>query len=356
MEQSKELKLANVAYWMIVVAGTIGTLMYFQNFLKVFSIAILIWYVVKKLRDLVSKIKIGKYQLPKWLVTSISTATVFLLIYSIGKIISTNIQHLTNNIPMYSDNISRALLNVGDLIGIDNLDETYMALISEYKSSIMGYAGSFAGIIGQFIIILIYVVFLLLEETLFQKKIQKVLKTTVAGSNIYGTVEAVTNLFDDYISVKIFTSFLTGLISYFALLIIGIELPALWAFLIFLFNFIPSVGSVVATVFPALFGLIQYGETSVALTVLIAVGSIQVLVGNVLDPRLMGSRLNISPLVVLLSLTLWGFMWGVVGMILSVPITATLIIIFGQFENTRPLAILLSKNGEIHFGKEEKKD
>lgn len=356
MQDAKELKLANVAYWIIIATGTIAALMYFQNFLKVFSISILIWYIIKKLRDLVSKIKIGKFSLPKWLVTIISTVVVFLAIYSIASIISANFQSLARNFPTYSENISKALVGLENLLGIKELDESFIALIGEYKTSIVVYAGSFATVIGQFLIILIYVVFLLLEESLFQQKIEKVLQTTKAGINIHGTLSAVTDLFDDYLSVKIFTSFLTGLLSYFALLIIGIELPALWAFIIFLFNFIPSIGSIVATLFPALFGLIQYGEISVGLTVLVAVGVIQVLVGNVLDPRLMGDRLNISPLVVLLGLTLWGFMWGVVGMILSVPITATLIIIFGQFENTRPLAILLSKNGEIHFGKGKKSD
>lgn len=353
MQDSKELKLANVAYWMILVAGTVAVLMYFQNFLKVFSISILIWYIIKKLRDLVSKIKIANFRLPKWLVTVISTVVVFLAIYTITKIISANFQSLASNLPAYSDNITKALVGLEELFGIKDLDESFVALIGEYKTSIVLYAGSFATLVGQFLIILIYVIFLLLEENLFQQKIQKVLKTTKAGINIYGTISAVTDLFDDYLSVKIFTSFLTGLLSYFALLIIGVELPALWAFIIFLFNFIPSIGSVVATLFPALFGMVQYGDTGIGLTVLIAVGGIQVLIGNFLDPRLMGDRLNISPLVVLLGLTLWGFMWGVVGMILSVPITATLIIVFGQFDNTRPLAILLSKNGEIHFKKEQ---
>lgn len=353
MQDIKELKLANVAYWMIVMGGTIAVLMYFQNFLKVFCISVLIWYIIKKLRDLVGKIQLGRFKMPKWLVTVISTAVVFLVMYSIARIISANFQSLASNFPTYSDNITQALVGLESIIGVKNLDESFLELIGEYKASIVVYAGSFATLIGQFLIILIYVVFLLLEETLFQDKIEKVLKTTKAGTNIYSTLDAVTVLFDGYLSVKIFTSFLTGVLSYFALLIIGIELPALWAFIIFLFNFIPSIGSIVATVFPALFGMVQFGEYAVAIKVLAAVGSIQMLVGNFLDPRLMGDRLNISPLVVLLGLTLWGYLWGVVGMILSVPITATMIIIFGQFENTRPLAILLSKNGEIHFGKEK---
>lgn len=355
MHDLKELKLANVAYWMIVMGGTIAVLMYFQNFLKVFCISILIWYIIKKLRDLVSNLRIGKIKMPQWLGTVISTAVVFLAIYSITQIIAANFQSLASDFPTYSNNITRALVGLENILGIKDLDESFLELIDEYKSSIVIYAGSFATLVGQFLIILIYVVFLLLEETLFQEKIEKVLKTTEAGTNIYSTLNAVTVLFDGYLSVKIFTSFLTGVLSYFALLIIGIDLPALWAFIIFLFNFIPSIGSIVATLFPTLFGLVQYGESTVALTVLIAVGAIQLLVGNFLDPRLMGDRLNISPLVVLLGLTLWGFLWGVVGMILSVPITATLIIIFGQFENTRPLAILLSKNGEIHFGELKEK-
>ena len=120
-----------------------------------------------------------------------------------------------------------------------------------------------------------------------------------------------------------------------------------WAFLIFLLNFIPTIGSLIATIFPAAYSLLQFGEFSPALLVLVIVGTIQLVVGNIVEPRVMGSSMNISPLVTILALTFWGMIWGITGMILSIPIMVVLVIIFSQFESTRPIAILLSEKGEI---------
>jgi len=112
---------------------------------------------------------------------------------------------------------------------------------------------------------------------------------------------------NNYVTVKFFTRFATGLLSYVALLIIGVDLAALWAFLIFLLNFIPSVGSIVATLFPSLFAVVRFGYPGAGLTALITVGVIQLFIGNFVEPRIMGDRLNISPLVVILGLTFWVF-------------------------------------------------
>jgi predicted PurR-regulated permease PerM len=142
-------------------------------------------------------------------------------------------------------------------------------------------------------------------------------------------------------------SFITGLASYLILWIIGIDFAFFWAFLIFLLNYIPTVGSLIGTVFPALIALLQFDSMRPAVLVLVLVGIVQVLVGNLLEPKLMGNSLNVSPLVVLLSLTLWGSLWGVVGMILSVPITVMMVIVFAQFESTKSVAILLSEKGNV---------
>ena len=140
---------------------------------------------------------------------------------------------------------------------------------------------------------------------------------------------------------------MTGVLSFFVLLLIGVDAPLFWAFLIFILNFIPTIGSLIATAFPAVFSMLQFGEFTPALMVLAFVGAIQIIVGNLIEPRLMGSSLNISPLVVFLTLALWGLIWGVTGMLLSVPITVILIIILSEFEGTRSLAIMLSQKGNI---------
>lgn len=131
------------------------------------------------------------------------------------------------------------------------------------------------------------------------------------------------------------------------MLIIGVDFAFFWAFLIFILNYIPTVGSLIATIFPAMIALVQFNSFSPFVLVLVLIGSIQLLVGNVLEPKIMGSSLNISSLVVLLSLAFWGSIWGVVGMILSVPITVMMIIVMSHFPGTKNIAIMLSANGKI---------
>ena len=151
-----------------------------------------------------------------------------------------------------------------------------------------------------------------------------------------------------YLALKTIISFLTGFLSYFALIFIGIDAPLFWAFLIFLMNYIPTVGSLIATVFPAVFAMLQFGELMPGVWVLIIVGVIQLIVGNFIDPKVTGNTLNVSPLVVIVGLAFWGAIWGIIGMILSVPITVMLIVIFSEFKSTQAIAILLTKNGNIY--------
>ncbi len=161
-------------------------------------------------------------------------------------------------------------------------------------------------------------------------------------------VKKIDHSIGNYIALKTVTSLLTGFMSYFALLFIGIDAPFFWAFLIFILNFIPTIGSLIATVFPAIFAILQFGEFTQGFLVLAVVGVIQLVVGNFIEPKLMGNTLNISPLVVFLTLAVWGVMWGITGMLLSVPITVILIIIMSEFPETRPIAILLSQRGELN--------
>lgn len=142
-------------------------------------------------------------------------------------------------------------------------------------------------------------------------------------------------------------SLITGTLSFIALTILGIDFAFFWAFIIFLLNYIPTIGSLIATLFPAMAAILQMGELTPFLWVLLSVGSIQVIMGNVVEPKLMGSNLNISVLVVVLALIFWGSIWGIIGMILCIPITVIMIKVFSLFDKTRSIAILLSGNGEI---------
>jgi predicted PurR-regulated permease PerM len=188
---------------------------------------------------------------------------------------------------------------------------------------------------------------LLLEEHTFPKKLKAMYPELGPHEKMRTLVSKIDKSVSNYIALKTMASFLTGFLSYFALLFIGVDTPFFWAFLIFILNFIPTIGSLVATLFPAVFALLQFGEFTPAILVLAIVGAIQVVVGNFIEPRAMGKTMNISPLVVILTLMLWGMMWGIPGMLLSVPITVILIIIMSEFDATRPIAILLSRDGKL---------
>ena len=145
-----------------------------------------------------------------------------------------------------------------------------------------------------------------------------------------------------YLGLKILLSLLTGLLVAIALKGFAVPFALLWGVLTFLLNFIPNIGSVIATLPPVAIALFHSGSPARTLLVAAVLVLIQMVVGNFLEPRMMGKGLNLSPLVVLLALLFWGWMWGIVGMLIAVPLTAAIKIACEQLDSTRPVAILMS--------------
>jgi predicted PurR-regulated permease PerM len=131
---------------------------------------------------------------------------------------------------------------------------------------------------------------------------------------------------------------------------VGVDFASFWAVLIFLLNFIPTIGSIIATAFPSVLTLIQFDTLGPFIITVSILTTIQFCIGSLVEPKLMGNRLNLSPIVILLSLGLWGSIWGIPGMFLCVPITVIMMIVCSYFPNTRPAAVLLSGNGRVGSG------
>lgn len=148
-----------------------------------------------------------------------------------------------------------------------------------------------------------------------------------------------------YILVKVATSALTGVLVAVILTILGLDLAVVFGVLAFLLNFIPSVGSIVATVLPLPVALVQYDTTMMVLLVLVIPGAVQLTIGNVVEPKIMGSALSLHPITILLALIFWGILWGVAGMLLAAPITAVLKIVLDRVPGAQPIARLLE--GEL---------
>src|SRR3954447_3991712 len=150
-----------------------------------------------------------------------------------------------------------------------------------------------------------------------------------------------------YVRIKTTLATATSALAYLVMAWVGVDFAGFWAVMVFFFYYIPTVGSILAIAAPALLTLVQFDHLTPFLIVLLVIGTIQIVTANVIEPAVMGRSLNLSPLVVIVSLMVWGTIWGVVGMFLCVPIMVVLLIVLAHFETTRPVAILLSADGRI---------
>lgn len=346
------MKLTNVASFFIIAIAIIATLIYGQSLLVPFILAVLLWFIMRKLKMLLDKIEFVRERFPSWLKTVISGLVIWAVVNVAANILAVNINNLAQSYPNYQSNIDLIINQLNKVLNID-LIEMIKVQSADFNigAVLTPLLNSLSGIIGNLFMIIIYALFILSEESNFKAKLEILLKDKNRYAQFDEIMTKIEQSVTSYLGLKTFTSLLTGGLSYIALLLIGIDSPAFWAFLIFLLNFIPTVGSLAATALPVLFCLLQFGGFREAIIVLAIVGTIQILVGNLLEPRLMGSSMNISPLVAILSLSVWGVLWGITGMILSVPITVIMVIIFAQFESTRPVAIMLSEKGRIDGGR-----
>ena len=159
-----------------------------------------------------------------------------------------------------------------------------------------------------------------------------------------------------YVRIKTTLATLTSALAYAVMAWVGVDFAGFWAVMVFFFYYIPTIGSILAIVAPALLTLVQFDHLTPFLIVLLVIGTIQIVMANVIEPAIMGRSLNLSPLVVIVSLMVWGTIWGVVGMFLCMPIMVVLMIVFAHFETTRPVAVLLSADGRIPELEEPKLD
>ena len=339
--------LTRIALALFVIIATVIILSYTKAIMIPFVLAVIVWYIIRLVQIRFKRFTFKGKMLPTWLHGTMAFATISLVLFLFTSLLLSNIRGITEVLPQYEQNLSLMRADMEQLTGFDLGVQFDKALRGMDLGKILTLVlNSLTVLIGNGSLVLIYVAFIMLEERHAREK----LLAMYNGEGIERTREMLQRVDDSlshYVTLKTAISLLTGVLSYVALLIIGVDFAFFWAVLIFLLNYIPTVGSLIATLFPALIAGVQFGSVVPAFWVLGVVGTIQMIVGNVLEPRVMGNSLNVSPLVVLLALTFWGGLWGIVGMFLSVPITVVMVLIMAQVPSTRWVAVLLSEKGRL---------
>jgi AI-2 transport protein TqsA len=201
--------------------------------------------------------------------------------------------------------------------------------------------GRLQGLVTFVVITFVFTALGLLEVDIARKNIET-LSNKEAAQTILQASTLIADKFQRYMLVRSAMSVLTGLVVWAFALLAGLELATAWGLIAFVLNYIPFIGPLVATVFPTIFALVQFGSWQLAAIVFLALNLIQFLIGSYLEPRIAGAALSLSPFVVLFAVFFWAFLWGVPGAFIGVPIVIAALTLCEQRESTRWIAALLS--------------
>lgn len=273
----------------------------------------------------------------------------FIFFFVVWWIINTNINEIAapENIVKYQNRIESLVTPILEYLAKFNIDgdsiKQKILKNIDFSSLFGNITWAITTILWSASLIIIYILFILLEYRFFKDKIELMSSNPIKRLRINSIILKIKNDVKAYFMIKSITSFFTGILTYFTLISFNVDFALFWAFSIFILNFIPTVGSIIWVWIIGIFAIIQFGFNAVLLVLLSILIWIQILIWNIIEPRLMWSKLNLSPLVILLSLWLWGSIWGVVWMLLSVPIMVIINIILSKFDSTKPISILLSE-------------
>ncbi len=306
---------------------------------------VLALFLVMVLQPILSFLNRRKF--PNWLSVGIVSIITLLLLFAFVMIISSTAAQVADQGKIFVTRLSMKLTVVldwvnglvGSKLNIDYLegllaDSLSSGWITKALANLAKMLGSF---LGSFLLFAFYFIILLAGFNNYEKYIRYV-GGEEQGESFLNTFETVMNSISTYMGVKFLVSLLTGILYWAICWAFGIEFAMFWGFLAFALNFIPSIGSIIATIPPILMGLIYLDSGVQILLFSLLLVSVQMLVGNVLDPYLLGNRLKLNILTVILGLLFWGYIWGPVGMLLSVPLLVLMKIILEQNSETSMVA------------------
>jgi len=349
-------------FYGLAIAVMIGFIAYIgRSVLIPFVVAAFLCFLIFTLKENVRRIPVVGGYMPDWVGYFFAFVLIGLGMVLFIEIIRSNVETLLDAWPSYEERLrdlardvigffrSLDFLPPELLGGIEQIQQSALDLIRPLLSQAAGSLRSLTSNFLTFITVLLYLIFMLIERGRIFKKIGRLGADEHQRRAINETIADIGVMVRQYITVKTLSNLVTAGMSYVIMLIIGVQFAGFWALLIFVLNYIPIFGAASAITLPVLLCLVQPDGGGVRMALIAAVSLIgaEQVMSNGIEPRIVGRTLNLSPLVVLFSLGVWGSLWGFAGLLLSVPITVTVMIVLSQFRATRAVAIMMSDNGEI---------
>lgn len=334
----------------VIALFIVGIILYqLQSVLLPFVIAVFLSYIFKPIVLFLERKKV-----PMVVSLVIVLITVAVLITGISLFLYSSVQSFVAALPHYEQRMNSIVTEVMQFaeqkaremnVDLNGFNWTSLVESSSITGIVTSSVGSFLTYISDFILILLFMMFLLAGSGQLVLKV----KSSFSFENsarIATIIENIDVQVRQYLLAKTLVSALMGFVTWLVLVVLGVDFPLLWGVLAFALNFIPNIGSAISSIFPFLLACLQFDSFGIPLLVLILLVAAHNIIGNVLEPKLMANSLNMSPVLVLIALLFWGWLWGIWGMILAVPITSMVKIVCENIDALKPLAALMSSKVE----------
>lgn len=333
---------------MVAFVAFLAFLSYGRPILVPIALALLFTLLLGAVASQLQKIAIGSWRMPRWLCMTLSLLLLAWFIAFTSAMVTATATEMIARAPTYQANVDRLLITLKQSLNLsavptisDLLDKIDLRQVARETANTVSGMAAVIGVIS------VYVLFLLLERSSLKVKVAALSKDSNDPRRLWRMLEEMAQRIRAYIFLKTLHAVLCAVIAYIVMLLVGLDFAVFWAFLTFVTYFVPTIGSLIAIALPTLLALIQFETPSEAIIIFVVSGGLQTAVANLLEPRLMGQSMNLSPFVVVVSLFAWGALWGVAGMFLCVPLTVIAMIVFSYFPGTYPIAVLLSSDGEV---------
>lgn len=339
----------------IIFIGSIFLLWFGRSIFIPLLIATFLWYLMNAISEYYRRAlptsephKI-KNHIFNWIANIATLATVCLVGYLFTTQIRPMFNELLNALPALQTKLSEFGAYLSNSIGL-KFDNNMVPNITKIAANI---GSSIAGIAASFGMVLVYMIFMFVEQSTFNKKFSAMFPGRRQYKKMRYILDSIDTNMKKYLFVKTTISAITGVVSYFWMQTIGLEFAGVWAFIVFITSYIPTIGAIIACGLPILYSLVTAPSLQQPILTAIGLIGLQILFGNIIEPKLTGKTLNLSTLAILINLVFWGMIWGVAGMFFSVPMLVALYVTCAQFDSTRWIAVLLSADGQIPDKNEE---
>jgi predicted PurR-regulated permease PerM len=330
----------------VIAAGVIAAGLFFlREPLSQFALALILWLAIDGFTEWLDK-RIPF--MPRWLALPIALVLVLGLVALIGVIVIDNLAAILGDLNRYEFRLNQVLSQLHQAVGAPGRSPTVRDLIAQLDPAALAteVGESLQNMMSAAIFTLIYLGFLFPAAGVMSDKLDLIFPGKGRRETVRDVVARIRVSMERYLGVQTTLSLVITALTYVTLTLIGLENALFWSFLIFFLNYIPTIGSIAAVVLTTAVALAQFPTLDRVAAVFLGVSVWQFVIGNFVQPRMTGESLNLSAVVVLLALAIWGAMWGIIGAFLAAPLTVMLMIVLAQFRSTRWIAILLSADGK----------